>query len=124
MPVSPVYLMENGDEHWWNIREKILRLRAIKKRGVLSEFIRDLVDDEAAALRKRLICFREQRPLFFDFENAERDSGKNIVAVGDAPALQLFRQARGISVDDVDARVIRELASEIPGKGRIQLEEK
>ena len=90
MPVSPVHLMENCDEHWWDIREKILRLRAIKKRGVLSEFIRDLVDDEATAVRKRLICFREQRPFFIDFENAKRNSGENIIAMRDAPAFQLL----------------------------------
>ena len=123
MPVPPVHLMENGDEHWWNIREKILRLDAIKKRGVLSEFIRDLVDDEAAAVRERLICFREQRPLFFDFENAERDSGENVIAVRDAPALQLLQQTRSIPIDNMDTRVIRKLATQIPGKSGIQLEE-
>ena len=123
MPVPPVHLMENGDEHWWNIREKILRLHAIKKRGVLSEFIRDLVDDEATAVSKRLICFREQCSLFFDFENAERDSRENVVTVRDAPALQLFQQTRSIPIDNVDARVIRKLAAEIPGKSGIELEE-
>ena len=41
----------------------------------------------------------------------------------DAPTLQLLRQARGIPMDDVDARVIRELAPEIRGKRGIQLEE-
>ena len=34
----------------------------------------------------------------------------------DAPALQLFRQARGIPVDDVDPRVVRELALEVARK--------
>lgn len=123
MPVPPVHLMEDRDEHRWNILEKILRFRAIEQRGVLAQFVRDLVDDEVATVRERLIRFRQQGALLFDFENAERDSGKNVVAVRDAPALQLLRQARGIPVDDVDARVIRELAPEIPGKGGIQLEE-
>src|SRR5437868_4303784 len=116
MPVSPVHLMKNGDEHRWNIREKILRLHAFKKRGVLSEFIRDLVDDEATAVSKRLICFREQCSLFFDFENAERDSGENIIAVRDAPALQLLQQTRSVPIYNMDTRVIRKLATQIPGK--------
>ena len=123
MPVSPIHLMENGNEHWWNIREKIFRLHAIKKRGVLSEFIRDLIDDEATAVRKRLICFREQRPLFFDFENAERDSGENIIAVRNAPARQLLQQTRSIPIDNMDTGVSCKLATQIPGKSGIQLEE-
>src|SRR5450631_1468229 len=122
MPVPPIHLMENRDEHRRNILEKILRLRALEERGVLAQFVRDLVDDEVAAVRERLVCFLQQGPLLPDFKNAERDSGENVVAVRDAPALQLLRQTRGIPIDDMDARVIRELAAEIPGKGGIQLE--
>jgi len=93
MPVPPVYLLENRDEHWRNILEKILRLHAIEEGSMLAQFVRDLVDDEVTAVRERLICFRQQRSFLFDFENA------------------------------VDARVFRKLAPEIPGKGGIQLEE-
>ena len=110
MPVPPIQLMENRDEHRGDILEKILRLRAIEERGVLAQLVRDLIDDEMAALRERLIRFREQGALLLDLQNAERDSGKDVVAVRDAPALQLLRQARGISVDDVDAGIVRELA--------------
>ena len=123
MPVPSVYLLENRDEHWRNILEKILRLHAIEDGSMLAQFVRDLVDDEVAAVRERLICFRQQRSLFFDFENAERDSGENVVAVRDAAALQLLQQTRGIPIDNMDARVIRKLATEIPGKSGVQLEQ-
>ena len=38
-----------------NILEKILRLRALENCGVLAQFVRDLVDDEVAVVRERLI---------------------------------------------------------------------
>ena len=123
MPVPPVYLLENRDEHWRNILEKILRLHAIEEGGMLAQFVRDLIDDEVAAVRERLICFRQQRSLFFDFENAKRNSRENVVTVRYASALQLFQQTRGIPVDNVDPRVFRKLAPEIPGKSGIELEE-
>src|SRR6202008_4466011 len=85
MPVPPVHLMKNRNEHRWNILEKILRLRPIEERGMLAQFVRDLINDEVAAVRERFIRFRQQGAFLFDFENAERDTGKNVVAVRDTP---------------------------------------
>ena len=103
MPVPPIHFMENRDEHRGDILEKIFRFRAIENRRVLAQFVRDLINDEMAALRERVVRFREQGALLLDLQNAERDARNDVVAVRDAPTLQLLRQARGISVDYVDA---------------------
>ena len=66
--------------------------------------------------------FREQGPLLVDLENAERNSGNDVIAVRDAPALQLIWQSGRVAIDHVNARVIGKLPPEIPGKCRIQLE--
>ena len=42
----PTVLCENSDEHRRNVLQKIFRFVALEKRGVLLQFVRDLVNDE------------------------------------------------------------------------------
>ena len=63
MAVPPVHLVENGDEHWRNILEDVLGFGAIEEGGVLPEFVRDLVDNETAAISQGFISFLQQGPM-------------------------------------------------------------
>ena len=123
MPVPSVYLLENRDEHWWNVLEEILRFHAIEKRGVLSQFVCYLINDEAAAVREGLVRLGQQGTFLVDLENTKRNSGKNVIAVRNPSAFKFLQQTRSIPVDDMHARVIGKLALEIPRKSGIQLEE-
>ena len=64
MAVPPIYLMEDGDKHRWNILQDILGLRAIEQGRVLPELVRDLIDDERrrGVRRGRSSRPRECRP--------------------------------------------------------------
>ena len=123
MAVPPVHLMKDGDEHGRDILQEILRLCGIKKRGVLTQLVRDLIDDEGTAIRECFVRFLQQGAFFLDFEYAERDSGKDVVAVRNTTAPQFLWQIRGIAMDNMNPRIARELALEVAGKSRVQLEE-
>ena len=62
--IARLRFLENRDEHRRNILQEILRLGAIEQGGVLPEFVRDLVDDEGAAIGQRIVGFLEQGALF------------------------------------------------------------
>ncbi len=42
--------MKNRDEHWRDILQEIFRFGTLENRGVLSQFVGDLVNDELASL--------------------------------------------------------------------------
>src|ERR1041385_3646965 len=117
-------LLENGNEHRRNILQAILRFRVLEQRGVLSEFVRYLIDDEAAARRERVVGFPQERPFFVDLQNAERDAGEDVVAVGETETLQFLRKPRRITMNDVDPGIISELPFQIARESRIQFEQK
>ena len=47
--IAHLRLLENRDEHRRNILQKVFRLGAIEKGGVLPQFVRHLINDESAA---------------------------------------------------------------------------
>src|SRR5262249_28361428 len=49
------YFVKQRDEHWRDILQEIFRFVALEKGGVLPQFIGDLVDDELATGRKRIV---------------------------------------------------------------------
>src|SRR5438094_383132 len=49
--------VENGNEHRRYVLQEIFRFPVLEKRRVLLEFVRDLIDDETAARRERIIRF-------------------------------------------------------------------
>ena len=122
--VARLRLLENGDEHRRNILQTVLRFSAIKKCGVLPEFIRHLVNDEGAAAAERVVGVLEESTFLFDLENAERDAGKDVIALRDAATAQFLGKTGRIAIDDVDTRIIGKLPLEIAGKGGIEFEKK
>src|SRR5436309_15491964 len=101
--VPTVRFLENSDEHGRNVLQEIFGLRALENFGVLLQFVGDLINNEAAASRERLVSFLEQRALLIDLENAKRNAGHNIIARIDTATMQLQRQMCGVVVDDMDA---------------------
>ena len=115
--------LENSDEHGWDILQAVFRINMLEKRGVLFQFVGYLIDNETAARRQRVVRFLEQGAFLVDFENAEGDAGKNVIAVSESETPQFLRKSRGIAVDDVDPRIVGELVFEIARKRRIQFEQ-
>ena len=124
MPVPRVRFVENGDKHRWNILQEIFRFDTIEESRVLTEFVRHLVNDEVAAGRERIVSFLQERPLLFDLEDAERDAGKDVIAMGDAVARQFVGQVRSISIDDVHAPIVRELPAQVVRESAVQFKKK
>ncbi len=83
--------MKNSNEHWRDILQEVFRFGVLEKCGVLLQFVGDLINDETAVRRQRIICFSQERAFLVDLENAERNSGKNIVAASDAATFELVR---------------------------------
>src|SRR3984893_9250797 len=121
--IALVRLFKNGDEHRRNVLQKILRLGVLKNGGVLLQFVGHLVDDETAAGRERVVGFLLERTFLVDLENAERNAGKNVIAIWDPAPLQLRRQSGRIQIDYVDARIIGELPLEIARECGIEFKE-
>ena len=84
MAVPRLSLLKDGDEHRRNILQTILGFRAVEKGGVLPEFIRHLINDEAPPGREGVVCILQQSAFLFDLENAEGNAGKNVIAMRNA----------------------------------------
>ena len=87
-------LLKNSDEHRRNILQKILRFGLLEKSGVLLQFVRHLIDDEAAAGLERVICFLQECAFLLDLKNAKWNTGKNVIAVIDAGDVSVHVAAR------------------------------
>ncbi len=61
---------------------------------MLLQFISDLVNDETAALRERVMGLPEKRPFLLNVENTERNARKNVIALGEAAPLQFSANCR------------------------------
>jgi len=62
----------------------------LKQRCVLLQLISDLVDDETATRRERVMGLLKKRPFLFNLENAEWNTRKDVIALGEAAPLQLI----------------------------------
>ena len=47
--------------------------------------------------RERVVRFLEESAFLFDLENAERNAGKDVIALRDAAASQFLRQSGGVA---------------------------
>src|SRR5260370_7706497 len=121
--VPTVRFLENSDEHGRNVMKTIFGLRSFENSGVLLQFVRDLINDEAAASRERVMSLLQQRALFVDLQNAKRDARNDVIARVDTASAQFQQKARGVVVDNMDARVVTKLALQIARKSRVELEE-
>jgi hypothetical protein len=111
--VPSMHFVKHGDEHRRNILEDVLRFGAIENGGVLPELVRHLVNNELPAIGQRFISFFEERAFLFDRENAERDSGKDVIALRDIAPFEFFGQVRGVAINHMDARIVGELPLQI-----------
>jgi len=115
--------VKHRDKHWRDILQEIFRFPVLEQRGVLLQFVSDLINDETAAGRQRIICFPQERAFLVDLENAERDARQDIVAASNAAALELERQRSCIPMDHMDTRIGRELPLERTRKCCVKLEQ-
>ena len=60
-------LLKNSDEHRWYVLQEILRFGAFEVSRVLLQFVGDLIDDETATRRQRVICFLQESAFLFNF---------------------------------------------------------
>src|SRR4030095_11484717 len=67
-------LIKNRDEHRWYVLQEIFRFGVLEKCGVLLQFVCHLINDKAAAGRKRIVRFSQERTFLVDLENAERNA--------------------------------------------------
>src|SRR2546422_9828334 len=121
--IARIRLVKNGDEHRRNILQKIFRLRFVEESGVLFQLIRHLINNKTAAGIQRVVRFLEKASLLADLENAERNSGKNVIAMADASPRALVGQGGRIRMENMHARVVRKLPAEIARKSSIEFEE-
>jgi len=91
---------------------------------VLPQLVGHLVNDESAAAPERVVRILEKCALFLDLEDAEGNAGKNVITLPDAAATKLFRQTGRVAINDVNARIIGELALEIARESGIEFEKK
>src|SRR5438552_3806823 len=121
--VPTVRFLENSDEHGRNVLQEIFGLCTLENFGVLLQFVGDLINDEAAANREPVMSLLQQRALFVDLQNAKRDARNDIIARVDTASAQFQWKARGVVVDNMDARVVTKLALQIARESRVELEE-
>src|SRR4030095_16947562 len=90
---------------------------------VLFQFVRDLVNDESAAGRERIVGLLKQGALLVDLQDAEWDPGNNVIARTDAAPFQFTLTLRGGVVEHVNARIVPELSLQIARESGIDLEQ-
>src|SRR5205814_6580849 len=83
------YFVEHRDKHWRDILQEIFRFVALENRGVLPQFIGDLVNDKLAVRLKRIVRLSQQCVLLLDFKNSERNVGEYVMALRKLAALKL-----------------------------------
>src|SRR5205814_2786763 len=86
------YFVKHRDKHWRDILQEIFLFVALDNRGVLPQFIGDLVNDKLAVRLKRIVRLSQQCTLLLDLKNAERNAGENVIARSESAAFQLVRQ--------------------------------
>src|SRR4029077_11891965 len=121
--VPTVRFLENSDEHRRNVLQEIFGLRTLENFGVLLQFVGDLINDEAAASRERVMRLLQQRTLLVDLENAKWNPRNDIIACVDIASAQFQRKVRGVVVDNVDARIVTKLTLQIARESRVEFEE-
>src|SRR5260370_31765638 len=95
----------------------------LEKRRVLLQFVSDLVNDENAVRRERIIRFPKERPFLLDLQNAKRYARKDVITGSDAVAFQLEWQRRCISMDYMNTWIICKLSLQITRERRVQLKQ-
>ena len=115
--------MKNGDKHRRDILQEIFRFGALKNRGVLFQFVCDLVNNETAARPERIIRFSQERAFLVDLENAEWNARKNVIAASDAATFQLEWQRRCVTMDHMHARIACKLPLKSTRERRIEFEQ-
>src|SRR4051812_43330457 len=117
-------LSKNGDEHGRNVLQEIFRLRMFENCCVLLQLVRHLIDDKAPVIGQSIVGLAQERALFVDVQNAERDSGENVITFRNATTLQFIRQSGGVPIDHVDASIVRKLSLQVLRKSRVQFKNK
>src|SRR6058998_2256636 len=115
--------VKDSNEHGRDILQEIFRFPVLEKCSVLLQFVSDLINDETAARRKRIIRFSQERTFLVDLENAKGNAGKDIVAESNAATFELVRQRSRIAMDHVHTRIARKLPLESARERRIELEQ-
>src|SRR5580704_10420801 len=90
---------------------------------VLFQFVRDLIDDETATRRQRIIGFLQECAFLLNFEDAERNTRKNIIAPNDAVTVEFMWQRSCITVNHTYTSVAGKLPFQIARERSVQLKQ-
>jgi len=83
-------LVKNSDEHRRDVLQEVFRFAMLEKRRVLLQFVGYLVNDESSVRRESVIGFLKERPFLLDRKNAEWNTRKDIIALGEPAPSQLI----------------------------------
>ena len=109
--VAAVRFPKNRDEHRRNVLQEIFGFSVLEKFGVLLQLVRDLVDNKSATGRERVVRLLKKSALLVDLQNAEWNSGNDVVAGFDPAAMKFSLQVRGVVVDHMNSWIVHELAA-------------
>ena len=82
-------LSKNRDEHGRNILQEVFRVRMLENRGVLLQLVSHLINDEAAVIGQSVMRLAQKRAFLIDIQDAEGNSGNNVIALRNTPALAI-----------------------------------
>src|SRR6188472_1583535 len=115
--------VKHRDKHWRDILQEIFRFVALENGGVLSQLIGDLVNDKFTVRLKGIVSLPQQCALLFDFENAKRNAGENVIARIESPAFQLVRQRSCITMNHMHPSIAGKLPFQCSCQLRVQFEQ-
>src|SRR5512132_654475 len=118
------YFVKHRDKHWRDILQKIFRFVALENCGVLPQLVGYLVNDKLAVRLKRIVRLSQQCALLLDLENAERNTGENVIARSESAAFQLERQRSRIALNHMHASIACKLPFQCPRQRRVEFEQK
>ena len=122
-PCADRCFVKHRDKHWRDILQKIFRFVALENGGVLPQLISDLVNDKLAVRLKGIVGLSQQCALLLDLENAERNSGENVIARSESTAFQLVRQRGRIAMNHVHASIACKLPFECSCQRRVEFKQ-
>src|SRR5262245_4203530 len=117
------YFVKYRDKHWRDILQKIFRFVALKNGGVLPQLIGDLVNDKFAFRFECIVRLSEQCALLINLENAERNTGENVIARSESAAFQFVRQRGRIPMNHMHPTITCKLAFQGFGECRIEFKQ-
>jgi hypothetical protein len=123
MPVGR--LVEFRHEHRRQVLQAVLGLDSGEMAAVADQLIGHLVDDEGGVVVRGegIVGAAEQFALLFRLQDAEGDSGDDVVAMGEAALEEFLGERSGIAVENRNPGIAPELTFQVLGKFGVEFEQ-